>query len=91
MSVGAVFSVDAVGPSPARLAEMRDTIHEENVVCVFVEPQLDDKLVRVATEGSDTRIGVLDPAGERLEPGPDLYPALIEGLAQALVNCLGDS
>ena len=87
-SAGAVASVDSVAPGPEQLAEVREIIREENVICVFIEPQIDDKLVRVAAEGSDARVGVLDPTGERLEPGPGLYPALIEGLAQDLADCL---
>ena len=90
-SVGAVATVDAEAPGPARLASIRRTIREKNVVCIFTEPQLDDKLLRTAAEGSAARIAVLDPNGERLEAGSGLYPALIEGLAQDLADCLADS
>ena len=90
-SAGAVASGDAETPGPAQIAHIRRIIQEKNVICVFIEPQLDPKLVRVAAEGTGARIGVLDPAGERLEPGPGLYPALIEGLARELADCLSGS
>jgi zinc transport system substrate-binding protein len=34
---------------------------------------------------------VLDPLGSRHAPGPDLYPALIRDLAEALTGCLEGS
>jgi len=34
------------------------------------------------------RIGVLDPLGADLQPGPQLYPALLRGLSRALTGCL---
>jgi zinc transport system substrate-binding protein len=40
-------------------------------------------------EGTGVRIGLLDPLGANLWPGPDLYPDLLRGLAEGLANCLG--
>jgi len=34
------------------------------------------------------RVGVLDPLGADLLPGPDLYPRLMRNLAQSLTACL---
>ena len=33
------------------------------------------------------RIGVLDPLGGGLEPGPGFYPALIGAMAGAMAEC----
>ena len=58
------------------------------VVCVFTEPRFEPKLVGTLVEGTPARIGALDPEGTALPLGPDLYPALMNGLAAALKDCL---
>ncbi|MEM9634499.1 MAG: zinc ABC transporter substrate-binding protein [Pseudomonadota bacterium] len=74
--------------SADRVAEVRNQIKELNVTCVFQEPQFEAKLVDVVLEGSDARKGTLDPLGTELANGADLYPNLIEGLADSLSDCL---
>lgn len=88
-SAGSVALSDAAPPGPARLDHIRSEMREHGALCVFIEPQLDPKLARTAAEGTGARIAVLDPVGADLEPGPGLYPALIEGLAKSLADCLG--
>ncbi|MES0808815.1 zinc ABC transporter substrate-binding protein [Roseibium sp. SCPC15] len=74
--------------SADRVAEVQSQIKELNVTCVFQEPQFEAKLVDVVLEGSDARKGTLDPLGTELANGTDLYPNLIEGLADSLAECL---
>lgn len=88
-SAGSVALSDAASPGPARLDHIRSEMREHGALCVFIEPQLDPKLARTAAEGTGARIAVLDPVGADLELGPGLYPALIEGLAKSLADCLG--
>jgi zinc transport system substrate-binding protein len=78
-------------PSARRLQELRDRIESLGVRCVFSEPQFAPALVRTITEGTKARTGVLDPLGAALPDGPSLYPALLQGLAESLVACLGAS
>jgi zinc transport system substrate-binding protein len=87
--VGAISLGDADQPSVRRIREIRKRIAEEKVVCVFAEPQFEPRLVDTVIEGSGARKGVLDPIGAGLEPGPELYPALLRAMAQALTDCLG--
>ena len=44
--------------------------------------------VAMLAEDLDLRTGTLDPIGAQLEPGPQLYPRLITGIADALMVCL---
>jgi zinc transport system substrate-binding protein len=74
--------------SADRVAEVQNQIKELNVTCVFQEPQFEAKLVDVVLEGNDARKGTLDPLGTELPNGTDLYPNLIEGLADSLAECL---
>ena len=62
---------------------------DEGIVCAFAEPQFEPRLLATVIEGTDVRTGVLDPLGAALPPGPSLYPALLLGLADSLVDCLG--
>jgi zinc transport system substrate-binding protein len=85
---GSVSLGDADQPSAARVAEIRNRIRDDGIVCVFAEPQFTPRLVATVIEGSDARTGTLDPEGAGMELGPDLYPRLLLRLAEALADCL---
>jgi len=91
------FSVQAAGAitlnpeTPAgadRISEVRETIKDLEVVCVFSEPQFTPKLVDVVLEGSNAKTAVLDPLGTGLENGPGLYEALLRKTADSMTDCL---
>lgn len=91
------FGLDAVGsitvspdvqPSAKRLTELRRKIRSLKAVCVFAEPWFQAPLVAALTEDTDARAGTLDPEGMTLEPGPQLYFALMRNLAAGLKSCL---
>ncbi len=85
---GAISLGDASDPSPARIAEIQDLIHDEGIDCVLAEPQFNEGLVHTVMDGTDANTGILDPLGSGLELGPALYPQLIRNLATALAECL---
>ena len=74
---------------PRRIATLRAAILQGHVACLFREPQFPPKLIGTLDEGTGVRVGVLDPLGADLKPGPALYPELLRALAQALTECLG--
>jgi zinc transport system substrate-binding protein len=88
-AAGSVALSDADAPAASRVREIRDRIAAEDIACVFAEPQFEPKLIDTVIEGSQARRGTLDPVGATLEPGPDLYPALLRGMAADLAACLG--
>lgn len=88
-AAGAVALSDARTPGPARIAEIRERIGALDAVCLFREPQFRAALVATVAEGTGVRVGVLDPLGTNLRPGPELYPNLLRNLADALADCLG--
>jgi zinc transport system substrate-binding protein len=55
---------------------------------VFSEPSFQPSLVAAVTEGTHARAGIIDTEGLVLTPGPDLYFALMRGLAHNLISCL---
>jgi zinc transport system substrate-binding protein len=88
-ATGALTVSPDVQPSARRLTELRRKIAGQNVACVFAEPQFEPRLLRTIVEGTQARIGVLDPLGASLAPGPDMYEKLLRGLASSLAQCLG--
>lgn len=87
-SVGAIAINPERPPGAARVAEIRQRVEDQGVVCVFSEPQFPPKLVAVMTEGTRARTGVLDPVGAALPAGPEAYGLLLRGLAANLRSCL---
>lgn len=85
---GSLALSDAAKPGPAALQEARDLLGESDAQCIFTEPQMNRKPVETVAEGTGARIGLLDPLGADLEPGPGLYPALMRNLAKSMVECL---
>ena len=88
-SVGTVTVAPDRPVGPRRVSELRDAIRSRGIVCVFREPQFAPALVQTLVEGSRARIGILDPLGAELKPGPQLYPTLLKNLAASLAECLG--
>ena len=75
-------------PGAAGIAALKLRIAGGKAVCVFAEPQFDNKLVDVVIEGSSVKAAVLDPLGAALEPGPELYGTLLRELGNSLTDCL---
>ena len=86
-AAGAIRLGDATAPSPARVSEIRDKVAELGISCVFSEPQFNPGLVRSVFQHTDVIIGVLDPLGAYLEPGPSLYLQLLRNLAEGFAAC----
>ena len=78
-------------PSAKRLAAIRARVKDLGATCVFAEPEFEPKLVRTVVEGTQASTGVLDPEGAAIPEGPELYFALMRGLAKGLTECLGPS
>ena len=86
---GTVSLGDAATPGARHLAELRETLANSPPTCVFPEAQHDPALVVQLAADTGTTLGQpLDPAGSLLEPGPDLYPALIVTLAETIAACV---
>jgi zinc transport system substrate-binding protein len=90
-AVGAITINPTVRPSARRLQEIQERLGHLNAACVFAEPQFEPALVDTVIEGTNAKKGVLDPLGAHLEAGPEQYFQLMEGLAAALIDCLGQA
>jgi len=88
-AAGSIALHDGDAPGTARIAAIRDRVIADGVVCAFAEPEFAPALLETVIEGTPARAGRLDGIGASLTPGPDLYPALLDGLADGLEACLG--
>lgn len=89
-AAGAIALSDAADPGPAHVAALQARIADEGILCILTDPQTNPGLVALVAEGSGARTAAADPDGTSLEPGAGLYPALIDGVAGALLACLSD-
>ncbi|WP_028021723.1 zinc ABC transporter substrate-binding protein [Enterovibrio calviensis] len=87
-AAGAIALGDAEDPSPARIKEIRDTVKNLSVNCVFTEPQYNPGLVKNVFEGTSiTTIGVMDPLGASIPVGSTQYQTLINAMVNSLSQC----
>lgn len=83
---GAFLNGDGASPSAARLASIRDVLTDNNITCVFTEPQFNDDIVKAISEGLDLHAEELDPTGAKQDT-PN-YVDLIQTLANQFEACL---
>jgi len=91
------FALNAVGhlqllpgrePGAKHLAEVRETIEREGVVCIFTEPQFAPALAQRLHEETGVRIGELDPMGAELDLSPTLSLRIIQQVVLGMDQCL---
>ena len=87
-AAGSITLSPETSPGARRIRELRSAIGKLESTCIFAEPQFEPRLIEVVSEGMNVRYGMLDPLGSEFEPGPDLYIAMMRGLARALADCL---
>ena len=84
---GTVALGDAAPPGAAHLAELQASLGK--ALCIFPETQHDPKMVETLAADTGLRIGgALDPEGAGLEPGPQVYGAILSGMTDTLIACL---
>ena len=87
-ATGAISIGDASDPSPARVKQIRDTVTDLGIRCVFTEPQYNPEMVRSVFEDTQVvTIGVMDPLGADIAPGTDHYANLLGAMTASLKQC----
>ena len=87
-AVAAISPGDASQASAARLQEVSRMLAADAPICIFIEPQMSETLAQTFADEHGAKVGVIDPVGATLAPGPGLYPALLQGIANGLGDCL---
>ena len=88
-NVGSVTVNPELQAGARRLVEVRETIRNTGATCVFNEPQFNPSVLEIVSEGTDLKIGTLDPLGADVEPGPDAYFQILRNMVLSLKDCLG--
>lgn len=86
-AAGAISIGDASAPSPARIEALQTLVNEENIQCVFSEPQFNPQMVNNVFGDTSAYLGVMDPLGVGLTLDAGLYAALLEQLADEITRC----
>lgn len=83
-----VISVNPEVPlSAARVANLQEEIREDNIKCVFSEPQFPAKVVTLITENTDVSIAELDPLGSGIEKGNEHYFLTMQMMSKTFSDC----
>lgn len=77
-------------PGARRARDIKRAIIARGARCVFSEPQFQPGLARTLAADTGAKVGVLDPLGAALTPGPDAWFDLMRGLADGLAACASD-
>ena len=86
--VGAVTINPDRKPGAKRIHDIRRRIVSHQAQCVFREPQFAPRLIETLAEDTGARIGLLDPLGSTVAPGPAAYAQIMRNLSAALSDCL---
>ncbi|MDM8564673.1 zinc ABC transporter substrate-binding protein [Candidatus Halobeggiatoa sp. HSG11] len=74
--------------SVKRLHNLRTRIKNQQIRCIFSEPQFESDLITTLIEGTSIQRGVLDPLGINLDSGTESYFTLLNNMANSLTQCL---
>ncbi|MDE0693149.1 MAG: zinc ABC transporter substrate-binding protein [Gammaproteobacteria bacterium] len=83
----AVVSADR-SPGVRRIRELRAKVQELGVTCVMFEPQFDPRIVHVIAQGTEAKVGSVDPLGSTIDSGPEFYATLLRNVAASFKDCL---
>lgn len=76
-------------PGAKTLIKIRKALRENDVKCVFSEPQFTPAVIQSVTRGSDVTIGILDPVGSEVTVEDGAYFNFLKDISKSYVSCLG--
>ena len=85
---GFVSSGDETGPGAKHVRELRYTIRDQQLRCLFYEAPNRPALVDTLTAGFEVTVLELDAIGLRLEPGENAWFEIMLNLAETYDSCL---
>lgn len=87
-NAGFVSDSDELQPGARHVKELRDTIGEQQIHCLFYEAPNRPALADTLTRDYAVRVSELDAVGIRTEPGEDAWFEIMTKLAEAAGACL---
>ena len=74
-------------PGARHLVDLQGQLDKAGAVCIFREPQFHPAYIDRLTQGLSVTVGVLDPLGEAVSPGPASYAQFINQLVDNITDC----
>ena len=74
-------------PGARHLVDLQGQLDKAGAVCIFREPQFHPAYIDRLTQGLSVTVGVLDPLGEAVSPGPASYARFINQLVDNITDC----
>lgn len=88
-AVGVVLKNFNSSPSLASMTKLQNIIKENNVKCIFAEPQFSSSFINKISQITQTKVAILDAEwGEDNIPDVEIYFKLIENNVNSIVSCL---
>lgn len=75
-------------PGAKTLIKIRKTLVEQNVKCIFSEPQFTPSVIKSITNGTNVQLGVLDPLATEIVVRDGSYFTFLHQLAGSFRHCL---
>ncbi|XKM13792.1 zinc ABC transporter substrate-binding protein ZnuA [Orbaceae bacterium ac157xtp] len=83
------FTVNpAMAPGLKKIYEIQTELKNKRAVCIFREPQFSPAIITKLVQGTDVKVGELDPLGMDINTTKDAYGRFLTNLAQQYLNCL---
>ena len=86
-SAGALTLNPDVLPGAQQIDAIQDLIQDDNIKCIFSEPQYNPKIIETLAADMNISTGVMDPLGAFIDQGPEMYNQLILNIANSLKDC----
>ena len=86
-SAGALTLNPDVLPGAKQIDAIQDLIQDENIKCIFSEPQYNPKIIETLAADMKIFTGIMDPLGAFIDQGPEMYNQLILNIANPLKDC----
>ena len=86
-SAGALTLNPDVLPGAKQIDAIQDLIQDENIKCIFSEPQYNPKIIETLAADMKISTGIMDPLGAFIDQGPEMYNQLILNIANSVKDC----
>ena len=77
-------------PGIKQIRHLKQQIQQQQIQCIFYEPPQIPKIINILNENKQMQVWPLEPLGNFLNPGAELYFQLLSNTAQQLYNCLNE-
>ncbi|MWN32256.1 zinc ABC transporter substrate-binding protein ZnuA [Gilliamella sp. Pra-s54] len=78
----------AVQPGVQKVYAIQQELKEHQAVCIFREPQFSPAVIEKLVNGTDVRVGELNPLGTGIALSKDAYSQFLLKLTKQLLDCL---